>query len=793
MQPPTASSSRADRRDLRDGVAALSLVAIVAAGLAMSAVSSSERGAPAEEAGTSATSTASSTASSTAPSTPTATDTTSAAPSKEHTAAADSAGWRPLPEKTARFARHWAYQPIADPRAPASASDGAHANWPRNDIDRFILARLEKEGMTPAPAADRRTLLRRAYLDLVGVPPTAAEVEDFERDPRPDAYERRLEQLLASPMYGERWGRHWLDVARYADSNGVDENIAYANAYHYRDYVIDAFNRDLPFDQFLIEQIAGDLLPEAAQPTAEDDHRTRSRLAALGFLALGPKMLAEPDKEKERVDVVDEQIDVVTKAFLGQTIACARCHDHKFDPVSDADYFALSGVFRSVTTFDNIATVGRVAQRPLATAAEVKRTEEWRARAKELDEARQRAEQARDAAERTLNRARWMREFADPSLSPLARTLASARRDARVALPERDAFAAARGARDAHEKLKPKDLPRVLVVKETKVDETPVHDRGDHMQPRGDKVARAVPAVLERVLPGPAFPDNASGRLELARWMAHPENPLTSRVAVNRLWTWHFGMGLVDTPSNFGTLGSAPSHPELLDYLARRFAREGWSMKAMHRLIMTSATYMQSSATHVALPDHDPDNRLLSRFPRRRVEAEIIRDSVLATSGALDAAMGGTLLSIGDHDYVTNDQSGNAARYDSNRRSIYLPVIRNAMFGLFTAFDYPDSSAPIDCRPRTVVAPQALFFMNAPFVDEAAKRIAAALAAETADSDRRVREAFRRTLARDPDARERDESREFLADLEHAGLDGTDALVRLCHALLSTNEFVTIE
>ncbi|MFM7134163.1 MAG: DUF1549 domain-containing protein, partial [Planctomycetota bacterium] len=237
---------------------------------------------------------------------------------------------RPLPEKTAKHADHWAYQPMGRPTPPAVADE----RWIRNDVDRFILARLEKEGLAPAPEANRRALLRRAWLDLVGVPPTAAEVEAFERDTRPDAYERRIDGLLASPMYGERWGRHWLDVARYADSNGVDENVAYANAFRYRDYVIEAFNDDLPFDAFLTEQIAGDLLPEQDAPTAEDDRRTRARIAALGFLAIGPKMLAEPDKEKERVDVIDEQLDVLTKAFIGQTISCARCHDHKFDPVS---------------------------------------------------------------------------------------------------------------------------------------------------------------------------------------------------------------------------------------------------------------------------------------------------------------------------------------------------------------------------------------------------------------------------------------------------------------------------
>ena len=696
---------------------------------------------------------------------------------------------RPLPEKTAKYASHWAYQPIGH-AAPPEVED---SDWPRNEIDRFILARLEAEDLAPAPEADRRTLLRRAYLDLIGVPPSAEDVDDFIRDLRPDAYEIRIDRLLASPMYGERWARHWLDVARYADSNGVDENVAYANAFRYRDYVVDALNQDVPFNEFIVEQIAGDLLGEPANPTAEDDARTRRRIAALGFLALGPKMLAEPDKEKERVDVVDEQLDVLTKAFLAQTISCARCHDHKFDPVSQADYFALSGVFRSVSTFDNIATVGRVAQRPMATAAELKRLEEWRAQAKALDDARNAANDAMRRAERERNLARWHAELASESPFAASDALRAAARDTRSPLAARGTFIAARDARDAHEKIRPADPPRALGVKEAKVDETPLHDRGDHTQPKGEKIARAVPAVLERALPSPAFPTEASGRLELARWIADPENPLTTRVAVNRIWTWHFGLGLVDTPSNFGILGSKPSHPELLDWLARRFARDGWSLKAMHRLVMTSATYRQASAVLAALPDHDPENRLLSRFPRRRVEAEAIRDSVLATADNLDRTMGGTLLGSGDHDYVTNDQSGNAARYDSNRRSIYLPVIRNAMFGLFTAFDYPDSSAPIDCRPRTVVAPQALFFMNAPFVETAARKIAETLAGQTDDSDARVREAFRRTLAREPDARERDDSRDFLAELERSGLDRTASLTRLCHALLSTNEFVTLE
>ena len=697
---------------------------------------------------------------------------------------------RPLPEKTERFASHWAYQPMSRPTPPSVLLE----DWPRNDVDRFILSGLEEQGLVPSREADRRTLLRRAYLDLIGIPPAAAEVEAFENDTTPDAYERRIDALLANPMYGERWGRHWLDVARYADSNGVDENVAYANAYRYRDYVIDAFNRDIPFDEFLTEQIAGDLIPEKENPTADDDARTRGRLAALGFLAIGPKMLAEPDKEKERVDVADEQIDVVTKAFLGQTVSCARCHDHKFDPVSQEDYFAISGIFRSVSTFDNIATVGRVAQRPLATAAEVKRHEQavkdWTDRAQELDRARADAL----VASRSADARAWIVRTIDLAGAPAEVAVrAKLQAAAREPRPAREAYVAAVAARNEHEPKRPAGLPRTLVVKETKVDETPIHERGDHMQPKGEKIARAMPAMLERTLASPAFPDGQSGRLEFARWMTDPENPLTARVAVNRLWTWHFGTGLVDTPSNFGVLGSKPSHPELLDYLARRFVADGFSMKAMHRLLMTSATYRQSSSTHVPLPQFDPENRLLSRFPRRRIEAEAIRDSVLAVAGTLDPAMGGTLLGSGDHDYVTNDQSGNAARYDTNRRSVYLPVIRNAMFGLFSAFDYPDSSAPIDCRPRTVVAPQALFFLNAPFVEAAAKSIAVEVSAEEPSADARIREAFRRALAREPESGERDDSRAFLADLERGGLSPEDAFARLCHALLSTNEFVTLE
>jgi hypothetical protein len=717
-----------------------------------------------------------------------------ASPAAEAVASASEAPWtprptRPLPEKTARFASHWSYQRVGNPTPPAVRGAG----WVRNEVDAFILARLEQEGIAPAPEADRRTLLRRAHLALIGVPPTADELDRFERDRTPDAYERRIDALLASPMYGQRWGRHWLDVARYADSNGVDENIAYANAFRYRDYVIDAFNRDLSFDQFIVEQLAGDLLPEPPNPTSEDDARTRGRIAALGFLALGPKMLAEPDKEKERVDVIDEQIDVVTKAFLGQTIACARCHDHKFDPVSQEDYFAISGVLRSVTTFDNIATVGRVAQRPMATAAEVRRVEAWRATARELDDARDAARASLEARRRAQARERLVAALLDRRPDAMERLLVDGARAARGDSPERAAMTAAQAARDTHERAKPAELPRALVVKETKVDETPLHDRGDHTQPKGEKIARAVPAVLERVIPGPTFPDNASGRLELARWIADPENPLTARVMVNRVWNWHFGTGLVDTPSNFGVLGSSPTHPELLDYLARRFAHEGWSIKELHRLVMTSATFRQASAVAEPLPAFDPDNRLLSRFPRRRVEVEVIRDSVLAVSGALDTSMGGTLLSTGDHDYVTNDQSGNGARYDTNRRTVYLPVIRNAMFGMFGAFDYPDSSMPIDCRSRTVVAPQSLFFMNAPFVEDAAQRLASELARTLPDLDARVRGAFRAALSRDPDQREREHSRVFLADLERSGMARDAALTRLCHALLSTNEFVIME
>jgi Protein of unknown function (DUF1549)/Protein of unknown function (DUF1553) len=414
--------------------------------------------------------------------------------------------------------KHWAFQPPTLPAIPA-VKDAA---WARTPLDHFILAGLEARDLKPAPPADRRTLIRRATFDLTGLPPSPEEVESFVHDASPQALEKLIERLLASPAYGERWGRHWLDVARYADSNGLDENVAHGNAWRYRDHIVAAFNRDKPYDQFLVDQLAGDLLPDSAN--------RQERLIATGFLSLGPKVLAEPDPRKMEMDIVDEQIDTVGQAFLGLTLGCARCHDHKFDPISTQDYYGLAGIFLSTRTMQSFKKVARWHENPLVAVP-----------------------------------------------APLPRGAPA--------------------------------VPSAMGVTEGTVVEAAVLRRGSPLAP-GKIVPRRFPIFLAGEQQ-PPLPAEQSGRLELARWLVCKDHPLTSRVMVNRIWRWHFGQGLVRSVDNFGLLGEKPSHPELLDWLAQRFVESGWSIKAMHRLIMLSSTYQMSSAHNARAAELDPDNRML--------------------------------------------------------------------------------------------------------------------------------------------------------------------------------------
>lgn len=938
----------------------------------------------------------------------------------------DGGGGEPSAKPASMVSTPWSFAPLARPPVPEVAND----LWCRNEIDAFVLRRLEESGLEPAPDADRRTLLRRLSFDLTGLPPTAEELEAFERDLAPDAWSRQIERLLASPHYGERWGRYWLDLARYSDSNGLDENLAMSNAYRYRDWVVRALNQDLSYDQFLTWQLAGDLLPEPV-----DAQQLADQLTATAFLVLGPKMLAEQDKEKLVVDVVDEQLDVAFRTFQGLTVGCARCHDHKFDPLSQRDYTALAGIFKSTATMANLGFVSRWNERPLVRKVELEARE---AHAQRLDEARKALEQLRAGAAATASRktlgdiaacllaaeraskltlrleaedssrgnlirdaeqygsaavviartgkdgqqfaeydltfertgrarlevryaaketrpvrvsvdghvvaesalgavtgswnpdgqrwaevatfdvragrnvlrierdgvmphldqlllvpaleggeprawplcdepfaaglapelvrswathlesaerlqdplfalwsrfaalegaefearaaeltlelrarrdagelAQWnaltlglldglppqsLRELAgryqalfvaadrawtelvardkeakalpEPALDAFAKLVQSPQGPMRVAPEQLEAlFTPEERAQIAQRKAETDELERTLPPKPDnapavrdadKVADLKLFRRGSHLDPVGEPVPRGAPAELANFVAMETIASNASGRLELARWMVAPGHPLTARVAANRVWQGHFGRGIVASSSNFGSRGDVPTHPELLDWLATELVARGWSMKALHRLVCESATYrMACDASESALAA-DPANRLLARQNRRRLDAESLRDALLAATGQLDRTLGGTLLMTNNGDYVTNDQSANGARYDLPRRSIYLPIIRNALLDLFSSFDYPDPSVTVEARPETTSPSQALYLMNSPLVVEASRRLLA-LATQAATADRRVDALYVAALGRHARTHEVERALRFVA------------------------------
>ncbi|RUL87057.1 PSD1 and planctomycete cytochrome C domain-containing protein [Tautonia sociabilis] len=671
----------------------------------------------------------------------------------------------------------WSFHPPTEPDLPPVSDP----SWPRTDLDRFILAALEENGLSPSPPADKRTLIRRASFDLLGLPPTPEQVAAFLADDSPDAFDRLVDRLLASPHYGERWGRHWLDVARYADSNGSDENVAHGNAWRYRDYVVDAFNRDLPYDRFLIEQLAGDLLPA---PESEPLADRNARLIATGFLVLGPKVLAEPDQRKMEMDIVDEQLDTVGRAFLGLTIGCARCHDHKFDPISSADYYGLAGIFKSTRTMDSFQTVARWHENAIASPDDLRR--------QEAHEQAVAAKEAEIAAVVERANARLVAEGGEGFSLP-------EEPESLYTEDERAELARLRDERKALQDSSP-ELPSAMGVAEGSVADIPIHIRGSHLS-LGEVVPRRVPAALAG--PGsPEFDPSRSGRLELARWMADPGHPLTARVMVNRVWRWHFGRGLVETTDNFGALGARPSHPELLDWLALRFVADGWSIKALHRRIMRSKTYQMSSVFNPAAAV-DPDNRLHWRVDVRRLEAEAIRDALLAVAGLLDREVGGSLLTVKNRDYFFNHTSKDQTSYDSDRRSLYLPVVRNHLYDVFQLFDSTDASVLNGDRDTTTIAPQALFLLNGDLVLRAAEHLADdLLSRDGLDDPGRVLLLYERAYGRPPSPLECDRAVAALGRFAEvlgaeAGSDPGEDPTRLvwqalCQAILASDEFVSI-
>lgn len=945
------------------------------------------------------------------------------------------------PEFTPEQRGFWAFQRPQRPVIPEAIRPGDF----RSPIDRFLDVKLAQAGFTPALPADKRILMRRAVFDLTGLPPTPEEFADFLADDSPDAFERLLDRLLASPSYGEKWGRHWLDVARYGDSNGLDENLAFGNAYRYRDYVVAAFNQDKSYDEFVREQIAGDLLGGAEDRLNASEATTLERIVATAFLTIGPKMLAEDDPVKMEMDILDEQVETLGKAFLGMTFGCARCHHHKFDPISTQDYYGLAGIFKSTRTMENFGVVARWQERPLATGDELRKWTEHQnllaaansqiqqlvttvgdriatdarrhlgdyllaAAQQELWESRQPIGNRPDAAKlpgvilleaenfargnvlkdtegfgkeigvlvnqgekpnfaeydlelpqtgryqielryaamdarpcrlsvnskvlkadaagkitggwhpqqqawhnegvyelpggkivlrlehpvyfphidklliapastlspngasqdipspesfvkvdagytvvptyvqqwrKTLFQppaelpealAPWLEVMKQFTASPTSETLKSLQQAAlnyqraaervvaeklsdepvgKILFDPKGPFAT---PKDQEAGFPPETVAELKTLREEKSvqeaalrgyptmmavsEQTPanlrIHIRGSHLT-LGELVPRRFPKSLGGETA--AVGSHGSGRLELAEWITRPDHPLTARVIVNRLWTWHFGQGIVRSVDNFGLLGEPPTHPELLDWLATEFPRQAWSVKRFHRTLMSSATYQRSGRAEPAQFEHDPDNRLWGRFSRRRLDIEELRDGILSVAGTLDARLGGRMLTMGNRDYVTSTANVNPEMYRTNRRSIYLPVIRSALFEVFQAFDFADPNVSNGLRQMTTVPPQALFLMNSEFVAQQTLAWAETLLSDTALPDEaRIKLVYRQALSREPTVEEIAKATQFLADYAADVTASTSsaegrrrAWQSFCRALLSTNEFVFVE
>ncbi|MEE2643113.1 MAG: DUF1553 domain-containing protein [Planctomycetota bacterium] len=662
-------------------------------------------------------------------------------------------------QKSINFERgreFWAFQPLG--QHPPKVPDAIEGYPSGNQLDRFLQTRQAELGFPSQPTASRPVLIRRLKLGLLGLPPDPDEVEQFVNDPSADAYEKRVDRYLASPRYGEVWGRHWLDVARYADSNGLDENIAYGNAWRYRDYVIRSMNADKPFDQFTREQLAGDLLASERKPV----HENNDPIIATGFLSLGPKVLAEVDETKMEMDIVDEQVDTVGRVFLAVTLGCARCHDHKFDPISTRDYYAMAGIFKSTRTMEHFRKIARWNEVSLATQQQKQAWEQLQKKLENRQEelkANIRKEQARSGQQKETGFSAAARK----NLETLRKKIAELEA-AQTELPT---------AMSVTDLESPVDLR--------------VHIRGNHLT-LGENVPRGFPRVLGH---SGRLPENQSGRLELANWLVSPKHPLVARVIVNRIWRWHFGRGIVESTDNFGKLGSRPTHPELLDWLAWKLIESEWSIKSLHRLILTSRTYQLTSRIDGNLQAKDDENLLQGRTSIRRMEAEAIRDSLLFVAGRLDLRMGGSQLHVKNREFLFDHTSKDLTRYDARTRSVYLPVIRNHLYDVFQLFDYSDASVTDSNRSSTTVAPQALFLMNSEFSAEISESLADRILASKSNPASRHRLAYQIAFSREPTYDEISRDRSFLREMQNE-MGQKSAWNLFCQTILMSNEFLYI-
>jgi hypothetical protein len=658
------------------------------------------------------------------------------------------------------------------------------ASRPLAESDYFLLSRLEREGIRPADDADRYTWLRRVSFDLTGLPPTVEELRRFAADRSPAAYAAVVDRLLASRAFGERWARHWMDLVGYADQIGTSNNVFARHAWRYRDYVVDAFNYDLPFDRFVREQIAGDLL---RSETAEEQ---TASLTAVGFLVLGDLEIVEADKAKLRVDIVDQQVVKTSKAFLAMTVGCARCHDHKFDPISQRDYYALAGFFfgtQSVYKTDrgvwSDCLERELPETAAQRAARAQQAERHAAKIAAWREERATAVERRDELEQQLNRSELAAD--DPARGQLTQ--------------ERDQLGAHIGQLDRrieHGEFFAPDVPRTYGVCDLQAPgPMRITIRGN---PRalGEEVPRGFLHVVSSVLP--EIPAGESGRRELATWIASPDNPLTARVAVNRIWQKLFGTGLAPSVDYFGMRAEPPSHPELLDHLAARFIRGGWSQKALIRSLVLSRAYRMSSAHNETAQAVDPSNRLYWRANRRRLDAEALRDAMLAVSGQLIESAGGPALPLEFVENVANIDPKNVnppsfsltkwRPEQAVQRTLYLPIIRSepqpGPAELRNVFDFLQPAEFAGQRATTAVPTQALFLLNSAEVKQYAAALAARVTAGATDAQTRLELLWLRALNRPITPAEQHDALAFCAQ------GGDDVWVELCHALLAANEFL---
>jgi mono/diheme cytochrome c family protein len=703
-----------------------------------------------------------------------------------------------ITEKDRQF---WSFVKPLRPAMPAVKN----RRWVRNEIDAFVLSRLEKNGLKPNRAATPRELLRRVYFDLTGLPPSPEEVDEFVKNPSDAAYARVVDRLLASPHYGERWGRHWLDLARYADSGGYEFDVDRPHAWRYRDYVIHSFNEDKPYNRFIIEQLASDQLdgvdvkanPEALIPT--------------GFCRNGPTV-DNANNEETRMDELDDMVTTTSSVFLGLTVGCARCHDHKYDPIPQRDYYRMQAVFFPFQKTE---------------AVMVSKEEEalHKARNKEIDElirpfrqkiaAIEKPVREKLLAEKTefhVRLAEMSSGFGDKTKEQYREETAKRfAKDVNLQPEEIEAELTPEALKarkelqrqiDEINKTRPKLLPAAMGV-------TDKNDPGvAHLLKRGDwrNKGEEVGAGLPQVLASDADLDLKNRRRQLAEWIASPDNPLTARVSVNRIWQYHFGKGIVKTPSDFGATGDRPSHPELLDWLATEFVKRGWSWKAMHRLILLSSTYRQSSKFDELAAAKDPENRLLWRMNPRRIEAESIRDSILVVSGKLNREMFGPGIYPRIDPDVVNTGSRPRWPLDAKddhstwRRSVYIYVKRSVILPLIEVFDCPATVVSGPVRAVSTVSPQALALMNNQFVLEQAGFFAERVAKEAGEEKRaRVVRAFKIALGRAPSVKESGWALSFLkSQAEGYAQRGNEtpefaALRDFCHAVINLNEFIYVD